>query len=149
MHTTALTTLNNPGIYRAWKLFGGWQCPHSLLFTKLTWNPTLQEDQGKQFHQALDSLKFSPTPWGLIQMRGLKFSHFWGGQQGFLYWGNGRSPSPTGQKVELPTKCVFPPQQTKQQFSCYNPIKTSFLAVVIAPAPFSFKLDAICTQRSC
>ena len=29
---------------------------------------------------------------------------------------------------------------TKQQFSSYNPIKTAFLAVVIAPAPFLFKI---------
>ena len=29
---------------------------------------------------------------------------------------------------------------TKQQFSCYNPIKTSFLVVVVAPAaPFPFQ----------
>ena len=27
---------------------------------------------------------------------------------------------------------------SKKQFSCYNPIKTSFLAVVIAPVPFLF-----------
>ena len=36
-----------------------------------------------------------------------------------------------------PTKFLSP---TKQQFSCYNPIKTSFLAVVIAPVPFSFDI---------
>ena len=29
---------------------------------------------------------------------------------------------------------------TKQQFSSYNPIKTAFLDVVIAPAPFLFKI---------
>ena len=27
---------------------------------------------------------------------------------------------------------------TKQQFSCYNPIKTSLLAVAVAPVPFPF-----------
>ena len=36
------------------------------------------------------------------------------------------------------TKSQSPPSPTKQQFSSYNPIKTSFLAVVNAPAPFSF-----------
>ena len=30
------------------------------------------------------------------------------------------------------------PRATKQQFSSYNPIKTAFLAVVIALAPFLF-----------
>ena len=28
---------------------------------------------------------------------------------------------------------------TKQQFSCYNPIKISFLAAVVAPVPFPFQ----------
>ena len=42
-----------------------------------------------------------------------------------------------------PTKFLFPSYQrlippTTEQFSCYNPIKTSFLAVVIAPIPFLF-----------
>ena len=35
-----------------------------------------------------------------------------------------------------PTKSQPPP--TKQQFSSCNPIKTAFLALVIAPAPFLF-----------
>ena len=35
-----------------------------------------------------------------------------------------------------------------QQFSCYNPIKHSFLAVVIAPVLFLFSLYILCTQRS-
>ena len=30
---------------------------------------------------------------------------------------------------------------TKQQFSCYNPIKTSFLDVFVAPAPFPFDIQ--------
>ena len=34
---------------------------------------------------------------------------------------------------------VPPSPPTKQQFSIYNPIKTAFLAVVIAPAPFLFQ----------
>ena len=29
----------------------------------------------------------------------------------------------------------------KQQFSCYNPIKTTFLAVVVAPVPFPFDVQ--------
>ena len=37
-----------------------------------------------------------------------------------------------------PTKSQFPPCPTKQQFSSYNLIKTAFLAVAIAPAPFLF-----------
>ena len=45
----------------------------------------------------------------------------------------------------LSTKFLFPAATkshtpTKQQFSSYNPIKTAFLAVVIAPAPFLFKI---------
>ena len=32
---------------------------------------------------------------------------------------------------------VFP-KKYKKQFSCYNPVKTSFLAVVVAPVPFPF-----------
>ena len=43
-------------------------------------------------------------------------------------------------KQTLAAKFLLPYQRfiplTKQQFSCYNPIKTSFLAVVIAHVPF-------------
>ena len=35
---------------------------------------------------------------------------------------------------------------TKQQFSCYNPTKTSVLAAVIAPVPFLSYLHTVCTQ---
>ena len=38
---------------------------------------------------------------------------------------------------KMPSINFYPP--TKQQFSCYNPIKTSFLAVVVAPVPFPFE----------
>ena len=34
---------------------------------------------------------------------------------------------------------IFTLPLAKQQFSCYNPIKTSFLAVVIVPVPFPSK----------
>ena len=44
--------------------------------------------------------------------------------------------SPTNKFLSPPPKVNSPP--TKQQFSSYNPIKTAFLAVVIAPAPFLF-----------
>ena len=37
-----------------------------------------------------------------------------------------------------PTKSQFPPCPTKQQFSSFNLIKTAFLAVATAPAPFLF-----------
>ena len=40
----------------------------------------------------------------------------------------------------LPTSRKF------TQFSCYNPIKTSFLAVVIANEPFLFSVHALCTH---
>ena len=61
--------------------------------------------------------------------------------QGFPYWGMtwGVSP-PTSRKfahsppVDFPHKKSIPP--TKQQFPSYNPIKTAFLAVVIASIPF-------------
>ena len=60
--------------------------------------------------------------------------------QGFPYWGvpltsqkfaNSRPP-------RIFTAINFyspPPHPTKQQLSSYNPIKTAFLAVGIAPAP--------------
>ena len=48
-------------------------------------------------------------------------------------------------RLPHPTKLSFPPPTpqksippTKQQFSSFNPIKTTFLAVVIVPAPFLF-----------
>ena len=55
----------------------------------------------------------------LPQMGGLKFSTLLGGQQGFLYLGDGGSLSPTGQKLltpptgkslpsRPPTKFLFP-----------------------------------------
>ena len=34
------------------------------------------------------------------------------------------------------------PSHKQQQFSCYNPINTSFLAVVVAPVPFPFFFHA-------
>ena len=47
--------------------------------------------------------------------------------------------------ASLSTKFLFPATTkshipTKQQFSSYNPLKTAFLAVVIAPALFLFKI---------
>ena len=61
--------------------------------------------------------------------------------QGLLYWEDGgESPTPTTswkfihspQPGKLPRiKLLSPP--TKWQFSCYNPIKTSLLAVVVVP----------------
>ena len=55
-------------------------------------------------------------------------------------------PEKSSHQIFIPplTKSQFtphPPPPTKQQFSSYNPIKTAFLAVVIAPsnlAPFLF-----------
>ena len=76
-------------------------------------------------------------------------------KQGFPYWGMGES-CPTSQKfafpphleilpVDSPLPDFYPPPLTKgkfpltkSQFSCYDPIKISFLAVVIAPVPFLF-----------
>ena len=59
---------------------------------------------------------------------------------GFPYWGIGASPPTLVKKF-----CHSPHQKStpnspppKQQFSSYNPIKTAFLAVVNAPAPFLF-----------
>ena len=40
------------------------------------------------------------------------------------------------------TKCA-----SHLQFSCYNSIKTSFLAIAIAPAPFLFSLYTLCTPN--
>ena len=67
--------------------------------------------------------------------------------QGFPYWGNPPPDEnlliapPPHQKIpptpsRLPPPKVNSPSPTKQQFPSYNPIKTTFLAVVIAPAPF-------------
>ena len=67
------------------------------------------------------------------------FTH-WGGQQGFLYWGDGRSPSLTGQKfvnlsptrkgppVDSTPSFYYPPPKvhslTKLQLLHYNPLCT-------------------------
>ena len=66
--------------------------------------------------------------------------------QGFPYWGDdGSPPTPLAKNLLNPSlpgnptsrlppiNFLFPP--TKSQFSCYNPIKPSFLAVVIVPLP--------------
>ena len=69
--------------------------------------------------------------------------------QGFPYWGvpttSRKFAHPPWRKI-TPTKFLSPPLPlpTKQQFSSYNPIKTTFLAVGIAPAPLvliSYSLD--------
>ena len=78
--------------------------------------------------------------------------------------GGGGSPSPTGQKSTrsspnrkinpsrlipeflFPTLKVYSP--TKYEFSRYNPIKTLFLAAVIAPISFLSYLHTLCTHRS-
>ena len=73
-------------------------------------------------------------------MGGLNFFALsWRRQQGFLYWGDGGSPSPTGQIFtypspppgKVPPSRLLPPKELE----CYNPIKTSFLAAVIAILP--------------
>ena len=46
-------------------------------------------------------------------------------------------PCPHNQIFISPTKSQFP-TPTRQQFLSSNPIKTAFLAVVIAPFPFLF-----------
>ena len=71
--------------------------------------------------------------WGgefVFQMERL---HFWVGSRGtqcrvFPTGGDEGESSPT-------TKSQSPLHPTKQKFSSYNPIKTAFLAVVLAPAP--------------
>ena len=56
-------------------------------------------------------------------------------------------PSPAHSLDSLPPPGkMIPPSPnfyspTKQQFSCYNPIKTSFLAVVVAPVLFPFDVQ--------
>ena len=63
-------------------------------------------------------------------------------QHDFLYWGDGESPL-NQPKIwsflphpPLPTKFLFPPHQKSIQPN--KKIKTSLLAVVIAPVPFLF-----------
>ena len=60
---------------------------------------------GGQFYWILGDLKFSPTPWGLSQMGGLKFfTLLREDNKSFLNWGmEGESP-PTGQNL-----LIFPP----------------------------------------
>ena len=50
-----------------------------------------------------------------------------------LLGGMGESPPPAENVLIPPYQKSIPP--LKQQFSSYKPIKTAFLAVVIAPAP--------------
>ena len=62
--------------------------------------------------------------------------------------GNGGKvlPPPPAKNLLIPphlekfphSRLTPPPKTTKQQFSSYNPIKTAFLAVVNALAPFLF-----------
>ena len=63
------------------------------------------------------------------------------------------APSGKVRTVDSPPKFLSPHQKfillTKYNFSCYNPIKTSFLAVVIAPVLFLSYLHTLCTHRSC
>ena len=94
-----------------------------------------QEDDEGQFYQGLRDLKCSPTPRGLSQMRGLKFLHFSGGQQGFLYWGDRGSPSPNGQELLIPpTRKSLPSRlpppnfySPYQRFISPNPLNSIFL----------------------
>ena len=79
---------------------------------------------------------------------GVIFKNGWWGAQSFPYWGI-VGTLPTSQKFthppphKIPPPNIYSPYQRlnspiKSQFSCYNPIKASFLAVAIAPVPFLF-----------
>ena len=86
---------------------------------------------------------------------GLKFLTLFflggGGQKGLYcegwgellpHWSKNYSSLPFPyQEKSPPVDSVSP--TNKKQFSCYNPIKTSFLAVVIAPVPFLFYLHTL------
>ena len=122
----------------------------------------LQEDSrvGDNFIGPWLALNFHLTlRGGLSQVEGLEFfTYLERGQQGFLSWGTmeGGSPPPLAKKFIIPSPTGkvppppsrLPPQNfyppSKQQFSCYNPIKTSYLVVVIAPVPFLFYLYTLC-----
>ena len=54
------------------------------------------------FMRPWGTLNFHLPLGGLSQIGGLKFSIRLWGQQRFLYWGDGGSPSPTGQKLLIP-----------------------------------------------
>ena len=43
-----------------------------------------------------------------------------------------------GTKIHLDAPLPPPPPPTNKLFSCYYPIKTSFIALAIAPVPFLF-----------
>ena len=76
--------------------------------------------------------------------------------QGFSHWGEWARVTPY-----LAKNCSsslhlekFPHRRlrrltSKQQFTSNNPIKTAFLAVVIALAPFLFEFHTLWTHRSC
>ena len=85
-----------------------------------------------------------------FQKRMKSYFPYW--EDGGVYYSSQKfSFSPLPRKItpptsRLPLHQIFVPRRhqshtpTKQQFSSYIPIKTAFLAVVIAPAPFLFKI---------
>ena len=107
---------------------------------------------GEQFYWTFGELNFSPIPGGFIQMGGLKFFQLFQGITGFSqlgekrggdlstfstrlsfsYWPKMYSSLPHQEKSSPPPSSLPP----LKKFSCYSPIKTLFLPVVIAAAPF-------------
>ena len=127
----------------------------------------------EQFYQALGELKFHLPQWRLSQMGGFKVLHtfffFWGGGgrgdskvrdsrvsllggwgEALPHWPKMYSSLPYHEKFpqQTPsTKFLFP--APKAHSPNYNPMKTSFLIVVIAAVPLLSYLHTLCTQRSC
>ena len=66
------------------------------------------------------------------------------GEGGGGGWWGGSTPLVKNSLIPTPNKFLFPPHEKSippnytKIFKSYNPIKTSFLAVVIAPLPFLF-----------
>ena len=74
--------------------------------------------------------------WGREFVFQMERLHFWVGGSGAqcrVFPTGGMKGSPHHHQKSIPPPSLLHP--TKQQFSRYNPIKTTFLAVVIAPVP--------------
>ena len=93
-----------------------------------------------------------PLGWRLSQMEGLKSFTLFGGPTRFSLLGGWGESLPhwhqTHPQLFIPRSKGSSPQ-LNDNFSCYHPIKTSFLAVFIALVPFLSYLQTLCTHWSC
>ena len=74
--------------------------------------------------------------------------------QGYPYWGGGGGGEPLAEKLLIPPPGIIPSNKhptpslytLPTKGSYYNTTKTSFLAIAIAPVPFSFSLHTFSTK---